>query len=188
VGKHRNHHTTNSQPNISDITLDNVFVMLTDWRGHIVWFSRNDGEVKVGDLSWTNLTPASQARTKEMHGKVATLREAQTLHVENLQGKHFRCWMWPLESPEIAVCILGREIPVSLNELSTRELECLELLALGTQTREIAEQLDLSVSTVHTHLTRAREKLGLANIEALISFAARYCYSKSAPLSSDPPA
>jgi DNA-binding CsgD family transcriptional regulator len=69
-----------------------------------------------------------------------------------------------------------------LNRLTGRECECLELLAQGIDTRDIATQLDVSLSTVHTHLKRAREKLGLPNVESLISFGARYCYPPHHPL------
>lgn len=94
--------------------------------------------------------------------------------------------MWPLDSPDVAVCVLGMRIPAELGRLTKREKECLELLARGTETRDIAKQLDVSLSTVHTHLKRSREKLGLPNVEALISFAARYCYPPHDPLSRQP--
>ena len=70
----------------------------------------------------------------------------------------------------------------SIASASDREVECLELLAQGIETREIAERLEVSLSTVHTHMKRAREKLGLPGVEALISFASRYCYPQTLPL------
>lgn len=159
-----------------NVVADNVFVILCDWRGEIVWISTAFSLAKVGDLAWSFLTPESQLRAKEAHSKVASLRETHTLLVENQEGKHFRCWLWPLDSPAIAVCGLGREVPAKLSELTERESECLAMLALGTDTNEIARKLDVSVSTIHTHLKNAREKLEIPSIEALISFAARYCY------------
>lgn len=45
--------------------------------------------------------------------------------------------------------------------LSQREREVLGLLAEGARDREIAEQLFISVSTVHSHLDRIRDKTGL---------------------------
>ncbi len=44
--------------------------------------------------------------------------------------------------------------------MTKRELEMLELLALGLSNREIAERVFLSENTVKTHLTRVFEKLG----------------------------
>jgi DNA-binding CsgD family transcriptional regulator len=167
---------------MSDTTFDSVFVALCDWRGRIVWMSGHDGPAKIGDLAWSHLIDESQQRAREMHSKVAALRELQTVQVQNSQGRHFRCWMWPLDSPEVAVCVLGKEVPADLDTLAPRENDCLEMLAQGIDVQEIAKRLDVSVSTVHTHLKRAREKLGLSSIEALISFAARFCFPRSIPL------
>src|SRR5687768_12726557 len=124
---------------IPDPLTEDVFVALSDWRGRVAWISQPDRQVKPGELSWSNLTPESQALAKESHSKVASLREMQTLRVVNLQGQHYRCWMWPLDSPEVAVCLLARQIPAALGELTERELECLELLAQGLETREIVD-------------------------------------------------
>ena len=164
---------------------ENVFVLLCDWRGHIVWTSGHDDVAKIGDLAWKGLSLQSQEKAKEVYSRVAGLRETQILRVENAHGRHFRCWLWPLDSPEVAVCILAREIPAALGQLSDRENECLELLAQGVETKEIAERLDLSLSTVHTHLKRAREKLDIPGVEGLISFAARYCYPNNSPFHRD---
>jgi DNA-binding CsgD family transcriptional regulator len=86
----------------------------------------------------------------------------------------------------MAVCILGLHIPGNLARLSQRERDVLDWLAQGFETREIAEKLDVSISTIHTHLKHAREKLGLPNLEALISFAARYCYPFAGALNAQP--
>jgi DNA-binding NarL/FixJ family response regulator len=47
-----------------------------------------------------------------------------------------------------------------LQELSTRELEILELVADGLGNRQIAGQLHVSEETVKTHLRRLMRKLG----------------------------
>jgi DNA-binding CsgD family transcriptional regulator len=107
---------------------------------------------------------------------VATLRENRTLEVENERGEHFRLWMWPLNDPEIAICVLAIRIPSELALLSDRERDCLSCLAQGKSTREIAKELNIGVTTVHTHLRRSREKLGLTSAEALIGYAARYFF------------
>ena len=170
---------------MSDATLDSVFVVLCDWRGHIVWTSARESLSKVGDFAWANLTDESTERAKATHAKVATLRETQTLEVANRLGVHFRCWMWPLDSPDTAVCVMGMIVPAELSKLTERERECLEFLAQGIETREIARRLGVSLSTLHTHLKRAREKLGVANVESLISFAARFCYPPTQPFIQD---
>jgi DNA-binding CsgD family transcriptional regulator len=158
------------------------FVMLCDWRGRCVWSSGVNYSVKAGEFIWDNLAPASQSDMKTLLGRVVSLREPHVLEVMDQHGEGFRGRMWPLDSPEMAVCILAERIPQALVSLTDRERECLELLAQGIETRLIAGRLDVSISTVQTHLKRSREKLGLTSSEALASFAARYCYPVGAPL------
>jgi DNA-binding CsgD family transcriptional regulator len=158
--------------------LGDVFVMLCDWQGHCTWTSQPDLPVRIGEPVWAALTAESQEAAKTALSRVVTLRETQEVEVTDRQGKRYRGWLWPLMSPEMAVCILGSRIPPKLARLGPRELECMQLLAQGSDTRTIAETLDISLSTVHTNLRRAKEKLGLRSMEALISFAARYCFPK----------
>jgi DNA-binding CsgD family transcriptional regulator len=163
------------------------FVMLCDWRGRCIWASAANYSVKVGEFIWEHLATESQEDTKVLLGQVVTLREPQRLEVIDQQGHRFRGRLWPLDSPDVAVCMLAVRIPRELALLTQRERECLELLAKGIETRAIANQLDVSASTIHTHLKRTRDKLGLLSSEALISFAARYCYPPDEPLSTRPP-
>jgi DNA-binding CsgD family transcriptional regulator len=157
-------------------------VVLCDWRGHCVWTSAPNAQIKVGEQVWKYLSPDSQEQLKSSIGKVVALRETLQFDVLNQRGERIKGWLWPLDSPEMAVCILGVRVPPSLMLLTERERECLELLAQGISTQQIARQLDVSLSTVHTHMKHVRTKLSLPNIEALISFAARYCYPTSRPL------
>jgi len=48
-------------------------------------------------------------------------------------------------------------------QLSDREMEVAGMLARGTQVKNIAVELGLSVKTISTHRTRLLEKLGLSN-------------------------
>ncbi len=77
-------------------------------------------------------------------------------------------------SPEMRARILARApgepkgdgSPVA--SLSDRELEVFEAIGTGRSTREIAEQLHLSVKTIETHRENIKRKLGLAgNIELI---------------------
>ena len=52
---------------------------------------------------------------------------------------------------------------VGTNSLSTRELEVFELMGKGLKTKDIADQLCLSVKTIETHRDHIRLKLGLNN-------------------------
>jgi len=48
-----------------------------------------------------------------------------------------------------------------IDQLSTRELEVLALMAEGRSNRAIGEQLTVEVKTVETHVSRVFTKLGL---------------------------
>jgi DNA-binding NarL/FixJ family response regulator len=63
-------------------------------------------------------------------------------------------------APGPAPAPTGLRGPVSLPELSPRELEVLRLVADGHSDRAIAEQLILSPHTVHRHVANIRTKLG----------------------------
>jgi DNA-binding CsgD family transcriptional regulator len=159
-----------------DTTFGSVFVILCDWRGICVWTSEAKSPVAVGELLWSHLTTESQREAKLALSQGVTLREKQRLEVDDQEGRRFRSWLWPLDSPETAVCILGLLVPRTIEMLTERERRCLELLAEGLETQRIAKEFDVSLSTVHTHLKNARKKLRLRNLEALISFAARYFF------------
>jgi two-component system, NarL family, response regulator NreC len=57
--------------------------------------------------------------------------------------------------------------------LSAREREILQLVAEGNSSKEIADQLHLSVYTVETHRARLMQKLNLRGIPELILYAVR---------------
>lgn len=61
-----------------------------------------------------------------------------------------------------------------LEELSEREFEVFEKLALGKSVGQIAETLNLSPSTVGTHLYNVKQKLGLNNQAEITLLAVRY--------------
>ncbi len=63
------------------------------------------------------------------------------------------------------------EIPESV--LSDRELQVLVRLARGATSREVSEQLNLSLSTVETYRSRVLEKLNLRNNSDMTRFAIR---------------
>lgn len=59
------------------------------------------------------------------------------------------------------------------NTLSNREREVFQMIAEGRTTREIADILCLSTSTVKSHRSKIMEKLQMDNITQLIQFAIR---------------
>lgn len=65
----------------------------------------------------------------------------------------------------------ARESKVQAGKLSTREVEVLQLIALGYTQQEIAERLALSTKTVETHKARINEKLGAKTRAELVRYA-----------------
>ena len=57
-----------------------------------------------------------------------------------------------------------------VDKLSDRELEVLELLGRGFGTREIANELHLSVKTIETHRAHIKEKLGFKDSGEMVRF------------------
>ena len=64
-----------------------------------------------------------------------------------------------------------RRPPPSLNILSERERQVLELVAQGYGSQEIAKQILVSVKTVETYRARIAEKLGLRTRSEIVRFA-----------------
>ena len=68
----------------------------------------------------------------------------------------------------------------SVDDLSDRELEVLRLIGAGHGTRQIAEELYLSVKTVETYQAHLKEKLALRNSRELVQYATRWIMSARA--------
>src|SRR6478735_6484576 len=63
-----------------------------------------------------------------------------------------------------------------LLELSPRERQILELLAEGLRVKEIAERLQLSPATVHTHVRNAIAKLEVDTRTEAVALAVKFSY------------
>lgn len=61
-----------------------------------------------------------------------------------------------------------------LETLSDRELEILQLFGRSKTTREIADELHLSVKTIETHRIHIKKKLGFDDAESLVKFAVEW--------------
>jgi DNA-binding NarL/FixJ family response regulator len=67
----------------------------------------------------------------------------------------------------------ARESGSALERLSDRELEIFGMIGQGMGTRQIAEQLHLSVKTVESHRSHIKEKLNLKDANELVHTAIR---------------
>ena len=67
------------------------------------------------------------------------------------------------------------EAPVSpVEQLSDRELEVFQLIGQGMPTRQIAEELDLTIPTIHSFRNRIKEKLKLKSSTELLLHAMQW--------------
>ena len=90
-------------------------------------------------------------------------------------------------SEKMATAMLGKlvhersgEKPVSpIENLSNRELEVFRLLGEGKASRDIAQQLDLSIATINSFRNRIKEKLNLKNSTELILHAIHWVRENS---------
>lgn len=64
--------------------------------------------------------------------------------------------------------VLNKTSDNPLDTLSNRELEIAELLAKGEGNLEIANRLDIKMSTVSTYKSRIFEKMGITNVVSLV--------------------
>ncbi|MGV6860291.1 MAG: response regulator [Putridiphycobacter sp.] len=58
-----------------------------------------------------------------------------------------------------------------ISQLTEREIEIIELVAMGLTNKEIAEKLFISHRTVDTHRTNVMKKVNVTNVAGLIRFA-----------------
>ena len=68
----------------------------------------------------------------------------------------------------------GTGAPIGAESLTDREVEVLQLIGKGLSTRQVADQLGLSVKTVETHRENIKQKLKLENAAQLIQYAVRF--------------
>jgi len=71
---------------------------------------------------------------------------------------------------------------VSVESLSDRELEVLELIGTGLGSREIAGRLHLSIKTVESHREHIKTKLGLKGASDLVNFAFNWIREPGRPI------
>jgi DNA-binding NarL/FixJ family response regulator len=76
-------------------------------------------------------------------------------------------------APSVAARLVGRMRAADEEQLSSREIEVLQLVAEGESNSEIAEQLHISQATVKSHLVNIFGKLGVSDRTAAVTAALR---------------
>jgi DNA-binding CsgD family transcriptional regulator len=149
-------------------------VTVCDPRGIMLWTNHPNPDYKPRVPVWQYAAEENRELVKDRVSRAAFLQEPQEFEVSTDQGELYHVWIWPMMTANLGVCIVGLLVPPELSQLTPRERECLVRLAKGLKTSEIAAEFDVSISTVHTYLKRAREKLNLPSIEHLIGYASRH--------------
>lgn len=113
-----------------------------------------------------------QAGARGFLGKGASGQEVAQAIRKIAAGKHYL----PAElTQKLTVRPMASHVATSpLQTLSDRELQVLKRLAEGRSSREIAQDLHISVSTVDTHRARLLMKLDVNSTTDLIRFALRH--------------
>ena len=68
---------------------------------------------------------------------------------------------------------------IGIEALSPREFEVFRLIGKGTCTKDIADQLHLSIKTVDTHRARIKQKVGVDTLAELISISSSWLAEQS---------
>ena len=108
--------------------------------------------------------------------EVKSLREGRANLVDSYaRVKGGEVFLYPTMARQLVQDYLSRARGHGTSDpsLSPRENEILKLLAEGYSSKEIAEKLVVSPSTVHTHRNNLMSKLGLSNRRELIQYARR---------------
>jgi DNA-binding NarL/FixJ family response regulator len=90
----------------------------------------------------------------------------------------------PYLSENIAAKIVGNltgrasQSPFAIESLSDRELEVFQLIGTGLSSREIAEQLHVSIKTIESHREHIKEKLALKGASELAKAAFSWSHSQ----------
>lgn len=82
-------------------------------------------------------------------------------------------YLSPRISRHLVSALGGREADSSLDLLTLRQREVLQMIAEGKSTKEIATILAVSIKTVETHRAAIMARLGIRDIAGLVIFAAR---------------
>src|SRR3972149_5540550 len=150
------------------------YVAICDPQGALIWTNHPNPAFKPGLRVWEYAAEPQRELVKDQISRAAFLNEPQEFEASSSQGEHLHIWAWPMMTGNLGVCLVGIRIPDEIKLLTVREREGLHQLAIGRSTAEIAVEFDVSVSTVHTYLRRAREKLQLLPWGKLIGFASRH--------------
>lgn len=97
--------------------------------------------------------------------------------VTELQNRE-QVYLWPplLRQAMFMDTVVAPQLPLSLNQLTSKEKKVLQLYGQGAEPKEVAMSVEprMALPTVYTHLQNIRRKLNLTNEIELRNFGLRY--------------
>jgi DNA-binding CsgD family transcriptional regulator len=143
--------------------------------------SRHHAELRCGDDGWTVCDLGSQNGThvngtRLSDGVASPLGPYDVVGVGNVTIRLVASGAGDVSSDAEGLTVIdsgGREMHLLLTALSAREREVLTLVASGRTDDQVANELFISVKTVHSHLDRIRDKTGLRRRAELTRLAVR---------------
>ncbi|MBC8287047.1 MAG: response regulator transcription factor [Nitrospinae bacterium] len=85
---------------------------------------------------------------------------------------------------EKVIAELNRDVEKLQHEhLSTREFQVFSMIVSGKKTKDIADELSLSITTISTHRSNILEKMGLKNSSELLQYALKNGFIRQDPIS-----
>jgi DNA-binding CsgD family transcriptional regulator len=138
------------------------------------------GALRPEDWELVRLHPYHSGRILARSPVLAPLGEIACRHHERTDGSGYPAGMRGSELDAAACLLAAADVFHALGEprlpagLTERELDVLRLLAAGRTKREIASDLVISPSTVHTHTVHIYAKCGVSTRAALAMFAMRH--------------
>lgn len=101
------------------------------------------------------------AAVNELQFALMTVQRGQTYLSPSISGK-------------LAEAFVSGSTNAQDNNLTTRQVEIVSLVAKGNSSKEIALLLNLSIKTVETHRAQIMERLGIHDVTGLVRYAIRH--------------
>jgi DNA-binding CsgD family transcriptional regulator len=129
----------------------------------------NDYRILKPDHSWMRMTEQHSILETDIHGNIwLTLSIADVSPDKNIDSP-MKSRLVHRETGELLE--FRNESGFPFPGLSSRELEILKLISMGRISKQIAEELHISVHTVNTHRQNIIEKMGATNTAEAVRLA-----------------
>jgi len=165
------------------------FISLFDFRLNATFMLSADFERLSGVKPWELVIPEHQDIVRSSFKKC--LAGEEDFHIARLQdgpltdhpGQRVCAWLYPVSNisgpkqcphPCVSVLVHVVIVPLEFDDITRRERDVLAVLAQGKSPNDIAKEMKLAPTTVHTYLYRVREKLGMEHLMQVSAWAVTY--------------